>query len=231
MWTLPPLAPGRTNKQNIPIILFQGERQRYMLTKERVRHWEWVQLAHSSSWQQLSALSPRITPAISHRGTKPGLVQQSTLLCLTLRRMYHSSHPNNCKHKRCRSYAQYMVIKQIFKTLAWLTETYWQHTVNPLFIAAAGLFQHPGQSAQAYSSTLTLTLHKYTKCLQTGMCCNAWSWTQGLQVPTGGLSQCCPSALPYAHLPQTDGSNWLHASLWLISVNSLIKLTLLIKAY
>lgn len=64
---------------------------------------------------------------------------------------------------------------KFFKTPAWLTEIYWQHTVYALFTAAAGLFQQPGQSAQAYSSTLTLPLHKYSKCLQREMCCNAWS--------------------------------------------------------
>lgn len=204
-----------------------------MLTKARVRieneYSECTANAHSRSWQQLSALSPRITPAISHRGTKLGWVQQSTLPQVK-EDILPKTIPTSASTRDAEIMQNMRYSSKFFKTPAWLTEIYWQHTVYALFTAAAGLFQQPGQSAQAYSSTLTLPLHKYSKCLQREMCCNAWSWKRDQYPPVDYLTH-CPCALPCAHLPQTDGSNWLHASVWLVLFNLLIKLILLIKSY
>lgn len=115
MWTLPPLAPGKTNNNNKKsIILFQAGRQRYMLTKARIRHWEWVQLAHSKCTQQLLRTAVSSVPQ-----NNPS--HQSQQYQTRMRAAEHSAshwagcttqnHPNKCKHKRCRSNPQYEVFK------------------------------------------------------------------------------------------------------------------------
>lgn len=187
------LPQGKQTTKKTSIILFQAGRQRYMLTKARIRHWEWVQLVHTKCTQQL------LTTAVSSVPWNNSS-HQSQRHQIRMNAAEHSSLPHakedvlpktipTSASTRDAEVMHNMRYPSIFKMPAWLTETYWQHTVHPLFTAAAGVFQHPGQSAQAYSSTVTLPLDKYTKCLQTAaMCCNAWSWRQDLQVPTSGLS-------------------------------------------